>query len=743
MVMMAKSTRTRNGPTIGSADDVQRFLTGKLFTRADETFFLPLRLRLKPGELKNPYAEIPWVYAAIVAKAEPIGGVRMRVMRGDRDDEDNPPVPAGRDDPWQRLLDRPNPMMSGSEFMAGISTHLDTAGRALVFVFNNPDATFDPNRPPTEAWLLPNPREWKPVVEKNVIVAWENGSGPKKLTYAASQVVAIQEFNPHHPWEPVSPLDPLSLSLRADKKAVLFQDAFMDNGADPGGVLMTELDLTTPQKESIRTAWEARHRGATKRGRIAILEGGLKYEPIEVSHEKMQFVEQREWTREEILAVFRVPKLVVGLIDDVNRNTAEVTMRMFWNDVLVPRLRKVARAFTNFFFDRRDLTARERVRARRRQEELFIAPDLSEVEALQEDLDGKLKQGLQLQKLGYGLNAINTRLGLDMEDVEWGEEPLEAPNKVPISALHDEPGAFISGPAGAPAAAAAATVELTKAKRSHRRRRAWMADYQRQFFHPAERQMLRGGRSYLRRVRREQMAAIAEWAREREGEAGVRAPGGALPSITQADIDAFLLRADRWGELAEGTMRSPIGRVTLAAIGQLGADLGGFDVVTPNLRTAWVRRHGLRRLAQYVRLAKKDRLILRQVLLKAIGEGGLGDVRAVQRAVNGFFKRAAAGRALTIARTETGILANGLRHEGMKREGVQKTEWVNAGDLVVRPEEGNPPPGEGNHRAIDGDVVPLGEKFANGLRYPLDPLGAAAEVINCRCTAAPVLEDEE
>ena len=38
-----------------------------------------------------------------------------------------------------------------------------------------------------------------------------------------------------------------------------------------------------------------------------------------------------------------------------------------------------------------------------------------------------------------------------------------------------------------------------------------------------------------------------------------------------------------------------------------------------------------------------------------------------------------------------------------------------------------------SHVIIDGEIKELDEKFSNGLRFPGDPHGAAAEVINCRC----------
>lgn len=38
-----------------------------------------------------------------------------------------------------------------------------------------------------------------------------------------------------------------------------------------------------------------------------------------------------------------------------------------------------------------------------------------------------------------------------------------------------------------------------------------------------------------------------------------------------------------------------------------------------------------------------------------------------------------------------------------------------------------------SHQMVDGEVRALDEKFSNGLMYPGDPSGNAAEVINCRC----------
>lgn len=60
--------------------------------------------------------------------------------------------------------------------------------------------------------------------------------------------------------------------------------------------------------------------------------------------------------------------------------------------------------------------------------------------------------------------------------------------------------------------------------------------------------------------------------------------------------------------------------------------------------------------------------------------------------------------------------------------GVEK-QWLAALDSRTR----------GSHRHLDGEVVGLDAEFSNGLKYPGDPDGPAAEVYNCRCTLVPVI----
>lgn len=80
------------------------------------------------------------------------------------------------------------------------------------------------------------------------------------------------------------------------------------------------------------------------------------------------------------------------------------------------------------------------------------------------------------------------------------------------------------------------------------------------------------------------------------------------------------------------------------------------------------------------------------------------------------------------ARTATTGAENGGRVDGYKRcqdMGIEVYQiWLATLDGRTRH----------SHRLLDGQKVAVGEKFANGCRYPGDPKGPGREVWNCRCT---------
>lgn len=86
-------------------------------------------------------------------------------------------------------------------------------------------------------------------------------------------------------------------------------------------------------------------------------------------------------------------------------------------------------------------------------------------------------------------------------------------------------------------------------------------------------------------------------------------------------------------------------------------------------------------------------------------------------------------RAKTIARTE------GHRIQQTSTADAQRTAKAKGADVVKQWDAALDGRTRDSHRRVDGEVRELDEKFSNGLMFPGDPNGSAAEVINCRCTS--------
>jgi uncharacterized protein with gpF-like domain len=58
---------------------------------------------------------------------------------------------------------------------------------------------------------------------------------------------------------------------------------------------------------------------------------------------------------------------------------------------------------------------------------------------------------------------------------------------------------------------------------------------------------------------------------------------------------------------------------------------------------------------------------------------------------------------------------------------IEYTMWIAADDERTRE----------SHLEINGEIIPIGNEYSNGLKFPGDTDGDIEEWINCRCSNAP------
>lgn len=103
--------------------------------------------------------------------------------------------------------------------------------------------------------------------------------------------------------------------------------------------------------------------------------------------------------------------------------------------------------------------------------------------------------------------------------------------------------------------------------------------------------------------------------------------------------------------------------------------------------------------------------------------------------------KAPLSRSKTIARTE------GHRIQQTSTRDAQQAAKAKGADVLKQWDAALDGRTRDSHRHVDGEIRELDEKFSNGLMFPGDPSGGAAEVVNCRCTsntrARWALDEEE
>lgn len=88
----------------------------------------------------------------------------------------------------------------------------------------------------------------------------------------------------------------------------------MARGGAPAGVLYVEDGPNADeQMQLLAEAWESRHGGAENAGRVALLTGAVKFEPVSMPLADQQYLGQIEASAASVCRIFRVPPYMVAV----------------------------------------------------------------------------------------------------------------------------------------------------------------------------------------------------------------------------------------------------------------------------------------------------------------------------------------------------------------------------------------------------------------------------------------------
>ena len=353
--------------------------------------------------VEEPYREHAWVHGAVESVALNISQTPL-TWKNSRDKK----AADRAANQWLMLFEKPNADMGLQQLMEATVTYLLLEGECMWVLDRD-----NPTDLPTE--IVPfSGHLFEPVLNKaQKVIGWktdtigEDGQ-QKSVLFKKWEVCHFKLFNPYDPNRGLSPIEAAQLGIDQDQLASQYNKAFFSNSALPGGVIEIEDSLTEEQFNRMLAQFREHHQGVNKAHTLALLEGGATYKQLSISQKDMEFLNQKKWNRDEILACFKVPKLELGVWDDVNFAVAKVQAREFWVKTLVPKMKLIEWVLWSQLFS---VTGTGNI---------YAEFDLSDVEALQGDMVEKVEMAFKLWQMGYPLNKLNKRFKLGLDDVPNG-----------------------------------------------------------------------------------------------------------------------------------------------------------------------------------------------------------------------------------------------------------------------------------------------------------------------------------
>jgi HK97 family phage portal protein len=277
------------------------------------------------------YGEVGWLFAVTAKIAEGVADAEWmlysKASNGDLTEQPNHPAKA--------LLDFVNPFQTFQEFIELHQIYMELAGECFWVINKNKGGL------PGEIWIAPPDKMSVVPSKQDFIAGYVYQIGSEKIPLERELVIHHKLPNPANPYRGLGATQALAIDLDSEMYAAKWNRNFFYNSARPDGVITFEGTLAEEQFDRLKLQWSEKHRGTANAHKMALLEGGGKYQQIQLSAKDMDFHALRLLGRDNILGIKGMPLSVMGITENVNRANAEAGDYTFTRWVVTPRLKRL------------------------------------------------------------------------------------------------------------------------------------------------------------------------------------------------------------------------------------------------------------------------------------------------------------------------------------------------------------------------------------------------------------------
>ena len=362
--------------------------------------------------IKEGYKHSTWVYSCINLRATTASSVPWLVEKkiGDEWEKDT-------QSPLAKLVQRPNPDMDWRTMIEYCVQHKDLSGNCFwskVRAGNNQVA---------ELWVL-LPQAIKVVPgQVRLVEKYEYDLGTVRRNIPPEDMLHFKYPDPSNMYFGMSPLLSASQAVDIDNEAERFQKVSLENRGLSDIHFEVPPEATAEQVARLRQIYQDQQAGP-RNARKALF-SSAKATVLNTSAAELDFTESRRFIRDEICSAFGVPPPMVGNYERATLANIETARQIFWRDTMIPLLDRISAVLNSQL-------------ANEFGSEYRIRYDLSQVDALAENLTEKIDQAQKLFAMGLPFNEINKRVELGFDEIEGGAVGYLSSSLLPTNYMEGE-----------------------------------------------------------------------------------------------------------------------------------------------------------------------------------------------------------------------------------------------------------------------------------------------------------------
>ncbi len=174
--------------------------------------------------------------------------------------------------------------------------------------------------------------------------------------FKPENILYFHYVNPSDPRLGFSVIQGQAAAVSIDGYMERFEEKFFQNSARPDFSISypETVQLDPEDAEKLIQQWKNRFQGSDRAHLPAVLDQGAKIEKMTVQNSDLALNWLAQWTADKILSAYCVPPASVGIIRDVNKNSAQATAEVFNSECILPRLRLIEEVVTRGVLQRFD-----------------------------------------------------------------------------------------------------------------------------------------------------------------------------------------------------------------------------------------------------------------------------------------------------------------------------------------------------------------------------------------------------